>query len=103
MEDEDESLFFLLMDKRDLQFVEVCWLMDNVVVIVVSSNIFDMVNNFILDVSAQHSRSLFLIESSDDDSLKCCNGSPEFVFVRIDLSNNMVYTDSELLLDLNYF
>jgi len=52
MEDEYERLLLQMMNERDLQLVKVCWLVDEVVVIVVCCDIFDVCDKVVEDVSA---------------------------------------------------
>ncbi len=82
------------------QFVEVRGLVDEIVVLVFGSCVFDVVEDGVQNVNAESPWSQFLIESGIDDSLKNCHHGSELVGVRDDLSNGLVNAEVKARLNL---
>ena len=75
-------------------------MVDEVVKFVRCGSILDVVDDGFQNISAEGTRSQFLIKSQMDDALKDGNDSPELVCVRDDLGNGSIDTEMESILNL---
>ena len=78
------------MNERGFQFVEIRWLVDEIVEFVLGRCIVNVVNNCVQHVNTERTRSQLLVEGRIDDLLKNSDDSTEFVAVGDDLGNGSV-------------